>query len=80
MASDLTDKDVIAVAQFTGDACEDWQSFLIGLFVALRRAVRPGVKVTAIELNHWTTDITNCCAIYKDTFKDIFFPSMVKSE
>ena len=68
MASDLTDKDVIAVAQFTGDACEDWQSFLIGLFVALRRAVRPGVKVTAIELNHWTTDITNCCAIYKDTF------------
>jgi len=68
MASDLTDKDVIAVAQFTGDACEDWQSFLIGLFVALRRAVRPGTKVTAIELSHWTTDITNCCAIYQDAF------------
>jgi hypothetical protein len=55
MASDLTDKDVIAVAQFTGDACEDWQSFLIGLFVALRRAVRPGTKVTAIELNTLST-------------------------
>ena len=46
MASNLTDKDFITVAQFTGDACEDWQSFLIGLFVGLRRAVRPGVKVT----------------------------------
>jgi len=70
----LTDKDVITVAQFTGDACEDRQSFLIGLFVGLRRAVRPGVTVTAIELAHWTTDITRCCRIFKETFDR--YPSM----
>ena len=74
MASNLTDKDVITVAQFTGDACEDWQSFLIGLFVGLRRAVRPGVTVTAIELSHWTDDITRCCRIFKETFDR--YPSM----
>ena len=68
MASDLTDKGAIAVAPFTGDACGDWQSFLIGLFVGLRRAVRPGVKVTTAELGHWTKDITGCCSIFKDTF------------
>ena len=74
MASNLTDKDAIIVAQFTGDACEDWESFLIGLFVGLRRAVRPGVTVTAIELAHWTTDITRCCRIFKETFDR--YPSM----
>ena len=69
--AESSNKDVIRVSAFTGEDCDDWESFLIGIFVSLKKAMKsPGVTLKdPADLSAWAANINRCLRIFKDEFE-----------